>query len=86
MLTYTVELKPQKEGGYTVIAPALPGCVSEGDTAEQALKNMRDAVESYLKSLIKHGRKVPLEFSEIRQIDVFKRPVKQNLSSHSCYA
>lgn len=85
MLTYTVELKPQKEGGYTVTAPALPGCISEGDTAEEALKNIRDAVEEYIKSLIKHGQKVPLEFSEIHQIDVFKHPVKQKLSN-SCYA
>lgn len=87
MLTYTVELKPQKEGGYTVTAPALPGCISEGDTAEEALKNIRDAVEGYIKTLIKHGRKVPLEFTELRQIDVFKHPVKQKLNSNSsCYA
>lgn len=85
MLTYTVELKPQKEGGYTVTAPVLPGCISEGDTAEEALKNIRDAIEGYIKSLIKHGKKVPLEFSELRQIDVFKQPVKQKLSN-SCYA
>ncbi|HCX27712.1 MAG TPA: HicB family protein [Candidatus Portnoybacteria bacterium] len=86
MLTYTVELKPQKEGGYTVIVPALPGCISEGDTAEEALKNIRNAIEGYIKSLIKHGRKVPLEFSELRQIDVFARPLKSKLNSSSCYA
>ena len=86
MLTYTVELKPQKEGGYTVVVPALPGCISEGDTAEEALKNIRNAVEGYIKSLINHGRKVPLEFSELRQIDVFNRPLKSKLNSSSCYA
>jgi predicted RNase H-like HicB family nuclease len=86
MLTYTVELKPQKEGGYTVTAPALPGCISEGDTAEEALKNIRDAVEGYIKASVKHGRKVPLEFSDIRQIDVFKHPIRQKLKSNSCYA
>ena len=52
MLTYTVELIPQKEGGYTVTAPALPGCISEGDTAEQALKNIREAAEGYITTLI----------------------------------
>lgn len=86
MLTYTVELKPQKEGGYTATAPALPGCISEGETVEEALKNIRDAVEGYTKSLVKHGRKVPLEFSEIHQIDVFKHPTKQKLNSGPCYA
>ena len=86
MITYTVELNPQKEGGYTVIVPALPGCISEGDTAEEALKNIRHAVEGYIKSLIKHGRKIPLEFSELHQIDVFKQPIKSKLNSNSCYA
>lgn len=54
MLTYTAELKPQKEGGYTVTVPALPGCISEGDTLEEALANIKDAIEGYLKVLAKH--------------------------------
>ena len=58
MLTYTVELKPQEEGDYTVTVPALPGCISEGDTVEESLENIKDAVEGYLKTLIKHQRKV----------------------------
>ena len=41
-------LEPSKEGGYTAIVPALPGCVSEGNTREEALKNIREAVELYL--------------------------------------
>lgn len=73
MLTYTVELEPQKEGGYTVTVPVLPGCISEGDTLEEALGNIKDAVEGYLKVLAKHGRPVPLEFSEFRKVEVFKK-------------
>ena len=73
MLTYTVELEPQKEGGYTVTVPALPGCISEGDTLEEALGNIKDAIEGYLKVLAKHSRPVPLEFSEFRKVDVFKK-------------
>ena len=41
-------LEPSEEGGYTVFVPALPGCISEGDTKEEALKNIREAVELYL--------------------------------------
>ncbi len=43
-----VILEPSDEGGYTVIVPALPGCISEGDTREEALKNIREAIELYL--------------------------------------
>ena len=73
MLTYTVELGPQKEGGYTVNVPVLPGCISEGDTLEEALENIKDAVEGYLKVLAKHKRPIPLEFSEFRKVEVFKK-------------
>jgi predicted RNase H-like HicB family nuclease len=41
-------LEPSEEGGYTVYVPALPGCVSEGDTEEEALVNIREAIELYL--------------------------------------
>lgn len=43
-----VILKPSDEGGYTVIVPSLPGCISEGDTKEEALKNIKEAIELYL--------------------------------------
>jgi predicted RNase H-like HicB family nuclease len=44
-------LEPSDEGGYTVLVPALPGCISEGDTKEEALKNIREAIELYLESV-----------------------------------
>jgi predicted RNase H-like HicB family nuclease len=43
-----IVLEPSNEGGYTVYAPALPGCISEGDTVEEAVKNIKEAVELYL--------------------------------------
>ena len=73
MLTYTVELEPQKEGGYTVTVPILPGCISEGDTLEEALENIKDAIEGYLKVLAKHNQPIPLEFSEFHRVEVFKK-------------
>lgn len=44
----TVILEPSDEGGYTAFVPALPGCISEGDTKEETLRNLREAVELYL--------------------------------------
>ncbi len=43
-----VVLEPSEEGGYTAHVPSLPGCVSEGDTAEEAMANIREAIDLYL--------------------------------------
>ncbi len=43
-----VILEPSEEGGYTVHVPSLPGCISEGETLEEALDNIREAIELYL--------------------------------------
>lgn len=44
----TVVLEPSDDGGFTVFVPALPGCISEGDNKEDAIKNIREAIELYL--------------------------------------
>ena len=43
-----VVLEPSEEGGFTVSVPSLPGCISEGETREEALRNIREAIELYL--------------------------------------
>ncbi len=58
----TVILIPDEEvGGYTVEVPSLPGCVTEGDTVEEALANARDAIDVYIAALHDLGRAVPPE-------------------------
>ena len=47
-MRFKVVLEPSDEGGYAVYLPSLPGCISEGETVEQALKNIREAIELYL--------------------------------------
>ncbi|MFQ5464644.1 MAG: type II toxin-antitoxin system HicB family antitoxin [Thermodesulfobacteriota bacterium] len=42
-----VVLEKQEEGGYTAYVPSLPGCISEGDTKEEALGNIKEAIELY---------------------------------------
>lgn len=78
MLTYTVKLEPQKEGGYTATVPALPGCISEGDTLNEVLENIKDAIEGYLHVMAKHKRKIPIEISEFANIEVFKTSRKRD--------
>lgn len=45
-----VVLEPSDDGGYTVYVPALPGCVSDGETVEEALTNIREAIKLYIES------------------------------------
>ena len=46
-----VVLEPSDEGGYTVYVPSLPGCISEGETVDEAMQNIREAIELYLESV-----------------------------------
>lgn len=46
-------------GGYTVEVPSLPGCISEGDTEEEALANIKNAIDLFIESMIAHGEEVP---------------------------
>ena len=55
---YHVYLKPEPEGGYTVTVPALPGCVSFGETVEEAKTMAQDAIEAYLTSMAKHNEEI----------------------------
>ena len=41
-------LEPSEEGGYTAYVPSLPGCISEGDSVEDAMRNIHEAIELYL--------------------------------------
>ena len=57
--TYTVIYEPQPEGGYTVMVPALPGCITEGDTLDEAREMASDAIKAYCDSLEKDGIALP---------------------------
>ncbi len=59
---YTIILHPDPdEGGYTVTVPALPGCVTQGETLEEAIAMAKDAIRLYIESLIADGEVVPEE-------------------------
>ncbi|KKW05485.1 MAG: hypothetical protein UY40_C0018G0002 [candidate division CPR1 bacterium GW2011_GWC1_49_13] len=67
---YLVVLIPQEEGGYTVSVPALPGCISEGETKAAALKNIKDAIEGYLVTARKHKLPIFSGTQELEEIEV----------------
>jgi predicted RNase H-like HicB family nuclease len=59
---YTIILHPDiEEGGYTVTVPALPGCVTQGETVEEAIAMAKDAIRLHVESLIADGEPVPEE-------------------------
>jgi predicted RNase H-like HicB family nuclease len=60
-MKYTVVLQRENDGGYVATVPALPGCVSQGDTREIALKNIEEAMELYLEDVKAAGEPIPVE-------------------------
>ena len=61
-MRYSVLLIPDiEDGGYTVTVPALPGCITEGDTVEEALINAREAIACRLQGLALDGEPIPEE-------------------------
>jgi predicted RNase H-like HicB family nuclease len=60
-MSYRVLLRKEPEGGYTAIVPTLPGCVTFGETIEEAIAMAKEAIELYLESLKAHGEEIPTE-------------------------
>lgn len=56
---YEVVLTAEDDGGYSVSVPALPGCTSQGETRDEALAMIREAIEVYIESLVAHGDPIP---------------------------
>ena len=61
LILYTVILQKEEDGGYVATVPVLPGCVSQGDNREEALKNIQEAIEVYLEDVRAAGETVPIE-------------------------
>ena len=60
-MKYTVILQRESDGGYVAVVPALPGCVSQGDTRAEALKDIEEAIELYLEDVREAGEPIPVE-------------------------
>ncbi len=63
-MRYRVIIEPDEDGVFVAECPTLPGCISQGATREEAVRNIKDAIEGYIASLKKHGEAVPLPITE----------------------
>jgi len=71
MKRYTIILEPDlEEGGYTVLVPALPGCITQGETVEQCIERAKEAITGYIESLQAHGEPVPEETERAQMITI----------------
>ena len=61
VLSYRVILRKEPEGSYTVLVPSLPGCITFGDTIDEALVYARDAIALYVESLMADGEEIPTD-------------------------
>ena len=75
-LRYNVIFRPEPEGGFTVIVPSLPGCVTYGKNLVEARKMAIDAIKGYITSLKKHKEPIPTdEENFFTSVEIKKTPV-----------
>jgi predicted RNase H-like HicB family nuclease len=66
---FTVIFEKEDQGGYHIFCPTLPGCHTQGETVEEGIANIREAIQLYVETLIEDGFPVPQE-------DIFIKPIE----------
>ncbi len=69
-MDYSVIVHEAEEGGYWVEAPALPGCYSQGETLDDALDNVKEAIALYLEALMDDDRRIPMDSDVVFHVTV----------------
>jgi len=70
-MEYTIILDPDADGkGYTVLVPALPGCITQGASRDEAIERAKEAIAAYIESLKADGEPVPLETEPVEVLKV----------------
>ena len=69
-LTYSVVAHGAEESGFWVEVPALPGCYSQGESIDESLHNVREAIELYLEVLGEEGQDAPRDSDVVYQVSV----------------
>ncbi len=67
---YTVILEREADGGFHAYCPALKGCHSQGDSLDEAVENIREAIAAYLQSVKAHGEPIPQEDLLIKPVEI----------------
>ena len=80
-IQYRMFLRREPEGGFTVTVPLLPGCVTWGDTLDDAIGNAKEAIELYLENLTAHGEEIPSEKNVLEYLLTISEN-EQNATSH----
>ncbi len=72
-MKFRVVIEQDEDGKFIATAPSLPGCMSQGDSREEAMRNITDAIQGYLESLDKSGDPIPMPITE----EVIEIPLKR---------
>ncbi|MBX3402014.1 MAG: type II toxin-antitoxin system HicB family antitoxin [Phycisphaeraceae bacterium] len=72
-MKFRVVIEQDEDGKFIATAPSLPGCMSQGDSREEAMRNIADAIQGYLESLDKSGDPIPMPITE----EVIEIPLKR---------
>ena len=73
---FRIMLRKEPEGGYTAFVPSLPGCVTYGETIDEAIEMTKEAVELYIESLIDHNEPVPSEVPSEEEVFEYNLQIK----------
>jgi predicted RNase H-like HicB family nuclease len=68
---YTVLLEREEDGGYHAFCPVFKGCHSQGDTFEEAIDNITEAIELYVESLLADNQPIPKEDLIVKPLSIF---------------
>lgn len=74
VLNYTVRVHPAEEGGFWAEVPALPGCFTQGGTVEEVAAMAKEAIEGFIKCLVKQKQPIPIE-RRVKKPKTFSLPV-----------
>jgi predicted RNase H-like HicB family nuclease len=69
-MKYTVVLEKDEDGVYIVTVPALPGCISDGKTVEEALINIKEAIQGFIEDMIVDGESIPNDVEIIGNVEI----------------
>jgi len=84
--SYHVIYQAEPEGGFTVLVPALQGCITYGRTFEEAREMIQDAIGGYIESLRKHGETIPSDQRTITDIVDVRHPSSSKATKARVYA
>lgn len=69
-MEYSVVLHEAEEGGFWVEVPALPGCYSQGESRDEALEHVREAIELFLEGLQEDGASIPRDEDVVVRVSI----------------